>query len=247
MLPSNLKEEINLLEEVSLNEMSNTQLALSFQRGKTDAGNLLLENFNNLVKLFTNVLFFGNYIRKPMVKEFLKLVVSRSKLNDEKKIQKILNVISSKYSHGYDEEDMAQDIKIAILETAQKYDICKVEREFEYFFKIYFKYLLKKNVVDPLDSPVIMDCNEYFHIKQNEDLNENNIADLYEISNEKLKFEGDFKDERLQKLNYEEKLLLKRYYIDDMTLKELSNKHYEIGYSQLSRKIKKIRQKLKNK
>jgi len=225
--------------------MTLTQLVLSYQEGCDESAMELLDRYDPTIRLFTNVLYFGRYIKKPLVEEFIKLLIPYNSENYIQMVKNTLRVIATKYSTALDYEDIVQEIKYSILQTAKKYDYTKVEREFEYFFHIYFKYVLKRNTIDSLDSPISITFNEE---KFSDDLDLESTINYRQddtFASDKAFVEKGTEIKCLQHLTKAERILLKRYFLDGLTLHELADEKYDITYSALSRKIKKIKETIK--
>lgn len=227
-----------------------TKLALKYQDGEDKAGEKLLEDYNNTVRLFVKTLYYGNYYKgNKLVESFTKLLVSKGTNERDKAIKNILDVISTKYQTYYSITDLEQDVKEAILRTALKYKPDKINKPFEYFFKIYFCYMLKSNTIDRLDAPISVakDENSMDYIKSKRSYNKSDRTTDFIDSSEYF-VEGETTSGLFEDISKKERELLSEYYLEDNTLKEIAAKDkYDVTLNALSMRLKKIRNKINNK
>lgn len=226
-----------------------TKLALRYQEGDQEAGEKLLEDYDNIVKLFIKVLYYGNYYKSnKMVDFFTSLLYSSETNNKDNAIKNVLDVISTKYKTYYSIEDLEQDIKEAILRTALRYKPEKIDKPFEYFFKFYFCYMLKANTIDRLDAPISVpkDEDSMDFIKSKRSYRTEDKTTNF-IEGNKYFVEGETISGLFDGITKEERKLLSKYYLEEKTLKEIANQdEYDVTLNALSMRLKKIRKKLYN-
>ena len=226
-----------------------TKLALKYQNGNDEAGEKLLEDYNNTVRLFVKTLYYGNYYKgNNLVESFTKLLVSKGVNERDKAIKNVLDVISTKYKTYYSITDLEQDVKEAILRTALKYKPEKINKPFEYFFKIYFCYMVKANTIDRLDAPISVakDENSMDYIKSKRSYNKSDETTDF-IDSSKYFVKGETTSGLFEDITEEERKLLSEYYLEDNTLKDIAEKDdYDVTLNALSMRLKKIREKIKD-
>jgi len=221
-----------------------TELVLKYQDGDKKAGEQLLENYENTVRMFVKMLYYGNFYKgNKLINSFTSLLCSKGTPNREERIKNIMSVISTKYQSYYSVEDIEQDIKEAILQTALRYDPSKIEKAFEYFFQFYFAYLLKANTIDRLDAPISLpkdeDTMDFIKSRRRSETVDK-TGDV--VRGNEFFVEDEPTSELFEGIDKEQRKLLKKYYLEEKTLEEISNEdEYDVTLNALSMRLKKIR------
>lgn len=227
-----------------MNDLSNTELALLFKKGDQKAGQKLLDNFDNLIKSFADLLYYGD-IKKSnkTINNFINLLVGNKTDNKKDRIYKNLKVINERYS-SFDYSDIVQDLKLAFLSFVVDFDPEKLSKNSSYKFESYvsknFHYKVKKETIDNIvDMPIYytgeLDIDEF--------PGTNGLEYIIFGINESW-IDGETCSDVFKKLDKSERKLVKEIYIDDKKVKDVAER-YGITDSAISHRVKKIKNKLK--
>lgn len=226
-----------------LQRPTNTELALKFQKGNSDAGQMLLYNFKQLIDNLVDFLYYGNYRNNQVVKNLVNLLSSSGLSEDE--LHNTLKVIREKYS-AYDYEDVRHDIELAFILFVHDFKPDKIEANFDYKFEAYvvnkFHFTVKKETIDQfVDEPL------YAYNKDINDIDDYTdfitLEDKYFVIDDQW-IKGETCSHIFVELSDSERELLKNVYVDETKVKELAEKE-GVTPSAIYHRLREIKKKIK--
>lgn len=219
------------------------KLIADYKNGDNEKLVDILNRYEGYLVNFARLLYHGNYDDKNKhISRFLELlhpVKNISNKKDKNKVNDIIRVINKKYQ-SYSYEDVLSELKYQFIKVLNNYDMSKLD--FDYYLYMNFCYRVKKMVNKISNEPLFIDIPEDTNMTKEENTVEYTIF-KQEIDNNWVK--GSTCSKVFEFLNIEDRYILKLYYIEEYSMKEIGFKLGGLDESTISRRIERIKKDLK--